>query len=96
MDKANYICPSCRLKERRKLFKWVIEELKCFDEYQYFYDAEYEDITGYSEVITNPLCIYQMREKVVDGKYDNDTYNLIREDLELVVKNALTFNMPKD
>ena len=47
-------------------------------------------------MITNPLCIYQMREKVVDGKYDNDTYNLIREDLELVVKNALTFNMPKD
>lgn len=37
-----------------------------------------------------------MREKVADGKYDNDTYNLIREDLELVVRNALTFNMPKD
>lgn len=38
LDKANYTCPFCRLKERRKMFKWVIEEMKYFDECGYFYD----------------------------------------------------------
>lgn len=70
LDKASYICPSCRLKDRRKIFKWVIDELKAFDENAYFYFPDYEEITGYLEVIENPLCIYEMREKVTEGRYD--------------------------
>jgi hypothetical protein len=81
LDKSKYTCPCCRLKDRRKIIKWVIEELRVFDEYQYFYDAEYEDIFGYTEVIAEPMCIFRMREKAVEGAYDGNTYHLIREDL---------------
>lgn len=37
-----------------------------------------------------------MREKALEGAYDRNPYELIRADLELLVKNAMTFNMPKD
>lgn len=42
------------------------------------------------------MCLFQMREKAVEGKYDSDPYLLITNDLELLVRNAMTFNMPKD
>lgn len=37
-----------------------------------------------------------MKEKVVEGAYDEKPYELIKADLELLVDNALKFNMPKD
>lgn len=37
-----------------------------------------------------------MREKALEGAYDTRAHELIRNDLELLVRNAMTFNMPKD
>jgi hypothetical protein len=37
-----------------------------------------------------------MREKAIDGFYDKKSYENIKGDLELLVKNAMIFNMPKD
>jgi hypothetical protein len=37
-----------------------------------------------------------MREKALEGAYDRHPYDLMKADLELLVKNAMTFNMPKD
>lgn len=37
-----------------------------------------------------------MREKAADGTYDDNPYVLMKEDLELIVQNAITFNMPKE
>jgi hypothetical protein len=42
------------------------------------------------------MCIFGMREKAADGWYDKNPYELLLADLELIVKNAMTFNMPKD
>ena len=42
------------------------------------------------------MCILQMREKAIEGAYDRNPYELIKADLELLVRNAMTFNMPKD
>ena len=39
LEKASYYCPGCRVKERRKIIKWVVDELKYFDEVGYFYNA---------------------------------------------------------
>lgn len=96
LEKLNYSCPNCRKLERRKILRNVIEELKFFDEFQYFYEPDYEELIGYREAIRTPICIHQMREKAIEGAYDEQPYELIRGDLELLVKNAMTFNMPKD
>jgi hypothetical protein len=61
----------------------------------YFYDAEYEEFFGY-DVISTPMCLLKMREKVSEGAYDDSPYSLIKQDLELLVNNALQYNMPKD
>jgi predicted nucleotidyltransferase len=37
-----------------------------------------------------------MREKSLEGAYDTNSYELMKADLELLVRNAMTFNMPKD
>jgi hypothetical protein len=37
-----------------------------------------------------------MREKAIEGAYDRNPYELIKADLELLVRNAMNFNMPKD
>jgi predicted nucleotidyltransferase len=37
-----------------------------------------------------------MREKSLEGAYDTHSYELMKADLELLVRNAMTFNMPKD
>ena len=42
------------------------------------------------------MCLFGMREKVVEGAYDTNPSQLIKEDLELIVQNAMSFNMPKD
>lgn len=42
------------------------------------------------------MCLLIMREKILEGAYDCNSFETIRKDFELIVKNALTFNMPHD
>ncbi len=79
-----------------KVLKWVLEELKIFDEYEYFEDPDYESIEGYGEIIKEPMCFLAMREKAVQGYYNEQTYEKLLRDVCLISNNAMTFNMPKE
>lgn len=95
-DEKMYWCPQCRTKLRRKVLKHVLEELKMFDEYQFYYEPTYEEIIGYRETIKQPMCLFAMAEKIIAGSYDEAPYHGLVSDLELITSNAMTFNMPKD
>ena len=73
-----------------------IEIISIFDEYQYFISSDYEDILDYKYVIANPMCFRKMYERCYEGCYDVNTLIEIKRDFELIVSNALKYNMPKD
>ena len=42
------------------------------------------------------MCLLKMKEKSQEGLYDEDSAYKITQDLNLIVENALQYNMPKD
>lgn len=42
------------------------------------------------------MCFQVMKQKAHQGKYDDDPIRKINADFQLIISNALKFNMPKD
>lgn len=76
--------------------RWVVNDLQQLDEWQYFWEPKYDELTDYRRVIKEPLCLLTMRDRVGEGRYDWKGYELLKEDLGLIVRNALVYNMPHD
>ena len=70
--------------------------MSVFDELQFFTEPSYEKLPLYKTIIGNPMCLLKMKEKAMEGLYDEDSKEKITRDLNLIVKNALQYNMPKD
>ncbi len=86
----------CRRVEKRRIILKLIEILSVFDEYQYFIGSDYEEIVDYKYVIGNPICFKKMVERCHEGLYDEGSWEGIRKDFQLIISNALKYNMPKD
>ena len=95
-ERDKYLCPMCRLKIKRNVYSQLIFFLSQFDELQFFTDATYEKIPFYDQVISHPMCFSKMREFAQAGDYDDEPFKKIEAHFQLIVKNALEFNMPKD
>lgn len=91
-----YICPFCRVIRKRNVYVVIIECISVFDEAQFFTEPSYLDIPMYSTIISEPMCFQVMKEKCLEGKYDEDPEKTIKNDFQLIISNALKFNMPKD
>lgn len=74
----------------------VIEVLAKFDEYSFFVDPAYDTLIDYLDIIEHPMSFKKMTERCVQGFYDTDSRQKIEEDFNLIVSNALKYNMPKD
>jgi len=42
------------------------------------------------------MCFQIMKEKCLQGKYDVNPFKMIESHFQLIISNALKFNMPKD
>ncbi|EQC30424.1 hypothetical protein, variant [Saprolegnia diclina VS20] len=56
----------------------------------FLYPVDPDDVPSYYSVITRPMDLSFMREKVNDGEYD--TYESFLKDIQLIVRNANEFN----
>lgn len=95
-NKDRYLCPMCRLSLKRKVYCELILFISQFDEFQFFTEPSYDKIPFYHQVISHPMCFSKMKEFAEQGAYDEDPYKSTESDFQLIVKNALEFNMPKD
>lgn len=86
----------CRLKIKRSVYSQLIFLLSKFDEPQFFTEPTYEKIPFYDQVISHPMCFAKMREFAESGDYDDEPFKKTEAHFQLIVKNALEFNMPKD
>ena len=96
LERDKYLCPLCRIKVKRKVYVELINCLSVFDEFQYFTEPTYEKIPFYHQIIANPMCFGKMKELAQDGTYDYEPFKRIEKDFQLLVSNALKFNMPKE
>ena len=92
----NYHCPKCRKKSKRQLLRYLVDDLKRFDEYQYFTDPVYENLPYYTRIVKRPICFMDIRDNVASGKYDEDSFDKMVADFTILSQNALNFNMPSD
>lgn len=47
-------------------------------------------------VVKTPMCFRKMYERCLEGAYDQCTLQRVLDDFQLIVSNALKYNMPKD
>lgn len=61
----------------RKIFCEIIDSLCVFDELQFFTDPSYEKLPRYSSIIDHPMCLNKMKEKSLEGFYDENPEEFI-------------------
>mmetsp|Transcript_25960 Transcript_25960/g.39290 ORF Transcript_25960/g.39290 Transcript_25960/m.39290 type:complete len:1246 (+) Transcript_25960:56-3793(+) len=85
---TEFLCRICCRKRCIDLIEALYEE----DKMQLFALPVTEDVAGptYHEIIKKPMDLQTMMKKAECGEYKN--YAWVREDVELMVLNALTFN----
>lgn len=42
------------------------------------------------------MCFSIMKEKAIQGQYDHNAFRQLSSDFNLIISNALKFNMPQD
>jgi len=90
-----YLCIRCRNNKRNKFISDLINLLMDGDKMHYFENpVDLMQVPNYSNVVKNPMCFNQMKEKAAQSVYITSPETL-KADFELICNNAMAYNMPK-
>lgn len=93
---VEYNCPCCRDATNRSFMIDLIKIMIKFDEFGYFNESVSETLIDYKDIIAKPMCFSQMIEQCRAGMYDSNSFELVQRDVDLIISNAMEYNMPKD
>ncbi|PHJ22758.1 histone lysine methyltransferase set1, partial [Cystoisospora suis] len=90
---VHYRCPVCRGSSRSLRYKRLLDQLISFDKTSEFTLPAASSFTLYWRVVTRPMDLTTMKQKVKKNVYRDDDSQVIR-DLHQIFHNARMVNMP--